>query len=105
VETQTAVTPEPIVIYRSANRDGETFALAPQSRRRLSDALGTPLPANTRVFIGHDTKFDYQHVHGAFAPQVVTLLTGVSEGDERLQALGGVIFRDPVTDEDLSRTT
>ena len=40
-------------------------------------------------------------VSGAVAPQVVMLLTGLSE--EKLKRVGGVLFRDPVTERDLPR--
>src|SRR5262245_6170233 len=88
----------PIVIYRSANRDGATFALEPGSLRRLRAAFGPAVHARPRVFIAHETPADYEHVQGAIVPHVVRLLTGLSE--ERLQPLGGVTFRDPVTDQD-----
>ncbi|MBX3232511.1 MAG: hypothetical protein KIT84_16170 [Labilithrix sp.] len=53
------------------------------------------------MFIAHETKADYEHVQGAIAPQIIQLLTGLTE--ERLIALGGVTFRDAVTDQELPR--
>jgi hypothetical protein len=93
--------PDPIVVFRSVNRDGETYALEPRSLERLRKELGSAVHARPRVFIAHETRADYEHVHGAIVPQVVQLLTGVTE--ERLGSLGGVIFRDPVTEQDLPR--
>ena len=90
-----------IVVFRSVNRDGETYALEPRSLQRLRTALGAAVHARPRIFIAHETKADYEHVHGAIAQQVIQLLTGVSE--DRLGALGGVVFRDPVTEQDLPR--
>jgi hypothetical protein len=94
--------PAPIVIHRGVDRDGETFALEPRSLQRLRAAFGSAVHARSRIFIAHETRADYEHVHGAIAPQVIVLLTGLDE--ERLKPLGGVTFRDPVTDRDLPRT-
>ena len=91
----------PIVIYRSVNRDGETYALESRSLRRLRDTLGEAVHAHPRVFIAHETGADYDAVHGAIVPQVIQLLTGLTE--ERLRPLGGVSFRDPVTEQELRR--
>jgi hypothetical protein len=90
---------QPIVIYRSVNRDGETFALAPGSLQRLQANFGALLHFRSRVFIGHETRADFEAVHRSIVPQVVQLLTGLSE--ERLAPLGGVVFRDPATDRDI----
>lgn len=93
---------DPIVIYRSVNRDGETYALEPHSLERLREAFGHAVHVRPRVFVAHETRADYEHVAAAIAPQIVVLLTGLSE--QRLEPMGGVIFRDPVTDRDLPRT-
>ena len=94
--------PEPFVIFRSVNRDGETYALEPRSLERLQKALGAAVHWRPRVFIAHETKADYEHVHGTVAKQIIQLLTGLDE--ERLGALGGVTFRDALTEKDLERT-
>lgn len=91
----------PIVIHRSVNRDGETFALEPGALERLRQVFGQTVHPRPRVFIAHEDKADYEHVHGDVAGQVIQLLTGVAE--ERLRPLGGVTFRDPVTEQDLQR--
>lgn len=91
--------PDPIVVFRSVNRDGETFALEPRSLERLRKELGSAVHARPRIFIAHETRADYEHMHVAVAHQVIQLLTGVTE--EKLGPLGGVIFRDPVTERDL----
>lgn len=93
---------EPIVIHRSVNGDGETFALEPRSLRRLRQAFGDAVHVRPRIFIAHETKADYEHVHGAIAGQVIALLTGLSE--ERLKGMfGDVTFQDPVTEQELPR--
>ena len=91
----------PLVIFRSVNRDGETYALEPRSLERLKAELGAAVHARPRVFVAHETKADYEHVHGAIAQQIIQLLTGLAE--ERLRPLGGVTFRDAVTEQDLPR--
>jgi hypothetical protein len=91
----------PIVIFRSVNRDGETYALDPRSLDRLRDKLGTEAHVRTRIFLAHETSADYQDAHGPIAAQVIQLLTGVTE--DRLASIGGVVFRDPITDQTLPR--
>jgi hypothetical protein len=96
-----AVETTPLVVYRSVNRDGETYALEPRSLERLRQAFGDAVHPRPRVFLAHETRADYDHVHGDVAGQIIQLLTGFAE--ERLRDLGGVKFRDPVTEKDLSR--
>lgn len=93
---------EPIIIYRSSNREGATFALEPDSLNRLRAAFGDALHPRSRVFISHETRADYEQVQGSIAAQIVMLLTGLSE--KRLDSLGGVVFRDAVSERDLPRT-
>lgn len=91
---------QPIVIYRSVNREGQTFALKPASRQFLRQQFGESVHSSPRVFIAHETKADFDEWHGNFAEQVIQVLTGVSS--ERLKGIGGVVFRDPVTESDIS---
>jgi hypothetical protein len=89
----------PIIIYRSVNRQGQTFALEPLSKMRLREHLGEDVHLHPRVFIAHETTADYERVRRDLAAQVIQLLAGVSE--ERLQEFGGVEFRDPATETEL----
>lgn len=91
--------PGPIVIYRSVNRDGQTFGLDPISRRRVRERFGDEAHLHPRVFIAHETTADHTSVRGDLAALVVQLLTGVHP--HRLGELGGVTFRDPVTEDDV----
>lgn len=93
---------EPIIIYRSVNRDGATFTVEPRSLERLRAAFGPAVRARDRIFVAHETRADYGEVQGNIASQIVMLLTGLSE--DRLRSLGGVVFRDPVSEKDLPRT-
>lgn len=103
MSTARAIQPKhgPVVILRSVSRDGETYALAPGSLEILRARFGDIVHTRARVFISHETRADYEHVHAAVAPQVVMLLTGLSE--ETLSAVGGVQFRDAVTERELPR--
>jgi hypothetical protein len=91
--------PEPIVIYRSVNRDGQTFGLEPLSRQRVRDRFGAQVHLHPRVFIAHETAADHAMVRRDLAALVVQLLTGVQP--DCLNELGGVSFRDPATDDEL----
>ena len=92
----------PIVIYRSLNREGATFALKPSSRELLKERLGDAVHIRPRVFIAHETRADYDAVHTDLAPQIVQLLTGLSV--QHLEELGGVAFRDPETETDIPQS-
>lgn len=89
----------PFVIFRSVNRDGETFALEPRSLERLRAEFGSAVHARPRIFLAHEARPDHERALGSVAPQIILLLTGLSE--ETLRAVGGFTFRDPVTDRDL----
>ena len=91
----------PIIVLRSINREGETYALEPRSLERLRRELGGRLRSHPRIFIAHETAADFEHVHGAIVPQIIQLLTGLSE--DELNQLGGVSFQDPVTEKELPR--
>jgi hypothetical protein len=93
---------EPIIIHRSANRDGATFAVDHRSLKRLREAFGPAVHARKRIFLTHEKPTELNLVQEGIAPHIVTLLTGLTE--EQLKPLGGVIFQDPVTEEDLPRT-
>lgn len=93
------MTREPIVIHRSVTGAGATYALDWRSADRLRKQLAGELHLRPRVFIAHETKADHDRVQRNLVGQIVQLLTGVTE--QRLDPLGGVIFRDPVTEKDV----
>ncbi|HVI01203.1 MAG TPA: hypothetical protein VM869_20945 [Enhygromyxa sp.] len=102
MDTAAALEPsEPIIIYRTLNRDGQTFAIEPLSLKRLRQAFGNEVRVHPVVFVAHETAADYGQLHGDVVAQVIQLLTGVSEA--RLDSFGGVSLRDPVTDDELAR--
>jgi len=91
---QAAVDGEAIVIYQSTDREGSTFSLSPDARRSLQQRFGDKLHFAPRIFIAHETRGDFQRLHGSLAKQLVALLTGL--GDEHVARVS-VEFRDPVT--------
>ena len=91
--------PEPIVIHRSVSGNGQTFALDPLSEARVRELFGGRVHIHPRVSLGHETAADYESMRVDLVPQIVQLLTGVSQA--QLEALGEVVFRDPVTDENV----
>ena len=91
-----------IVIYRSVNGDGETYALESGSREQLQRLFGDRAHFRSRIFLAHETKADHHAIAGSVAPHVVMLLTGLPE--DQITAEGGVvIFQDPVTEQALPR--
>jgi hypothetical protein len=89
-----------IVIYRSVDREGATFALKPSSRDRVRARFGDAVRLRSRVFIAHEAHADDTETLGDLGPQVVRLLTGLSK--ERLEEdLDRVVFRDPETGVDI----
>jgi hypothetical protein len=89
-----------VTIFRSTDLDGATYALAPESRAAIQKAFpGVHLAP--RMFVAHETREDFELVHGSMRGQIIQILAGVSE--ERLHsALGPVRFCDPVTDREIS---
>ncbi|MFO7565122.1 MAG: hypothetical protein R6X02_20920 [Enhygromyxa sp.] len=103
MDTAAALEPSaPIIIYRSVNRDGQTFALEPLSLDRLRQSFGDAVRVHPRVFIAHETAAGYDQLDVDLINQIVQLLTGVSEA--KLASLGGVSVRDAITDEEIERS-
>lgn len=89
---------EPIVVYQSTDREGSTFSLSSDARRILQERFGDKIHFAPRIFIAHDTRDDFERLHGSLAKQLVALLTGLS--DEYVAQVA-VEFRDPVTERSL----
>jgi len=93
---------DPIIIYRSVDRDGQTFSLEPLSLDRVRERFGEQVHVRPLVFIAHETSANDNGLAADLIAQVVQLLAGVSEA--KLAELGGVSLRDPGTDEELERS-
>ena len=90
---------DPLVVYQSADREGSTFSLSPESRRTLKQRFGESVHPRRRIFIAHSTNEDFNRLHDSLWRQIVLLLTGLQE--DRLAEVGRVEFRDPVTEQPL----
>jgi hypothetical protein len=81
--------PKPIVIWVARESDGVSFALDRAGRVRLGEPATRSWP---RLFVGWDTKADYETIHGDITDQIAMVLTGLPL--EKLKGLGGIIFKD-----------
>jgi hypothetical protein len=89
---------EALVVYRSLDGTGATYALERRTRERVrAFAQFAALPP--RVFIAQESGTDYERVHGTVRGLVVQMLTGLSK--DRLESIGPVEFVDPVTEQRL----
>lgn len=93
---------EPIVIYVGTSVDGTSFALDPSSQQLIREAFPDVQVSTRNIFIGHDTREDFERSVGRFEDQIAMLLTGVSARrlSERFRV---VSFRDPRTSHELGQ--
>ena len=63
---------EPLIIYRSVNREGATFALKPGSRERVQSRFGDAAHVRPRIFIAHETRVNYDEMHVGLAEGYVS---------------------------------
>ena len=99
---RTAPTSDPIVVYVGSSLDGTSFALDPLSQQRIREAFPGVSVSTRNVFIGHDTREDFEHSIGRFEDQIAMLLTGVS-ADRLSQKFPFVSFRDPRSEREVGR--
>ena len=72
-------------------RDGWTFQLSPKAKQILRGKVPEPV-LKTSVFVGYDTKSDFEFFHGPVWEHVAMLLTRLSP--DQLAQLGGYFFVD-----------
>lgn len=78
-------------IYVGQQYQGATFQLSPSSRRTLqAQDIG---PGVRSLFIANEPQDSFEDAWAAMAPQIVSLLTGVSHS--QLPSLGSVEFIHP----------
>jgi hypothetical protein len=94
---------EPIAIYRSVNRDGETYSLPPRSLRRLRESLGASARLSPRLFLARESPGPRDAVDEGVAPHIIQLLTGLTEERLRERSGASVAFLDPHTEAELKR--
>lgn len=90
---------EPLIVHRSVDGDGATYALDLRTRRRLKEHFGDAAHLPPRIYIAHETPEDSRRIHASIRERLVLLLTGLTE--DALATLGEVQFRDAVTGEPL----
>jgi hypothetical protein len=83
----------PLVIYVGRQATGCAYELGPLSRRRIKESFPQAKSAPS-VFVGYDTKKDFERVHGPIWEQVAAILTGLSA--DQISKLGGLRIYDPV---------
>ena len=88
---------ETVVVHRSVDRSGATYALDWRTRERLRARYGADLNLPPRVFIAQESGADYERIHGGVRNLVAQVLTGLSP--EQLRDFGPIEFIDPVTEE------
>lgn len=90
---------EPIIILAGLQRDGTAYQLDPLSKERLAARYPGVSPA-PRLFVGYDTRSEFESLHGPMWPQIVSLLTGVSI-DRLTRDLGRVVIQVPRSGREL----
>jgi len=88
---------KPIIILAGLQSDGATYRLDPLSQRRLRETF-PDVPTAPSIFVGFETRADFESLHGPMWDYVVILLTGLTR--KRVEALGPVIVRLPATGQE-----
>ena len=87
-----------IIIDVGRQLDGYTFRLHPRSKAELQKKFpGRHLL--TSIYTSYERRYDFESIHGSALPHVAMVLTSLSE--DQLEELGGVVFVDPVSEEEL----
>jgi hypothetical protein len=79
-------------------RNGWTFRLSPDAKQILRGKVPEPI-LNTSVFVGYDTKSDFEFFHGPVWEHVAQLLTQLSP--DQLAQVGGFFFVDRSGDDEI----
>ncbi len=89
-----------ILIYIGKQGDGCVYELHPRSRRDLKDKYPDVRPAPS-VFIGYNTRDEFESLHGPMWPQVAQMLTGLVPS--QIRKLGGARIYDPVAEREIAK--
>jgi len=87
---------EPIEILVGYEADGVVYQIRPRDKRRIL-ALALPTKPVRRVFIGYDTKEQFEQTYGPIVEQAVILLTGLTS--KQINDLGGLRIKSPSSDK------
>lgn len=86
----------PLVIHIGRQSDGCAYELNPRSRveilRRFPGVRSVP-----GVFVGYDTRAEFEELHGPMWKQIAMMLTGLTW--EQIESMGGVRIYDPALGE------
>mgnify|MGYP001426042618 CR=1 FL=1 len=86
----------PLVIHIGRQSDGCAYELNPRSvaviRARYPGVRAVP-----SVFVGYDTRTEFEELHGPMWKQIAMMLTGLSW--EQIEQMGGVSIYDPTMGE------
>jgi len=85
---------EPIKIAIGRQSDGCSYQLDPLSRQRIQ-SMFPGVRVAPRVFVGYETRSEFEAIHGPMWGQIARLLTGVSV--EKLNEIGGFLIYEPAT--------
>lgn len=89
-----------IIVYVNRQLDGVTFGLDPLSRKQLHAAYPKKSPGGS-VYVGYDSKANFESYHNRVEPTILPVLLGMSE--QEIVQLGEIDFIDPKTNELLFR--
>jgi hypothetical protein len=86
-----------VIVYRSADKSGRTFALSPQTKNALKEKTEGK-QKYLRVFIANEEGDEVQEEAPHIIRAVFRLLTGLSK--EEAESLGPIEVRDPVKEDE-----
>lgn len=93
--------PRRLVIVAGRQSDGYTFRLHPKTRDRIVEKF-PDIAGPDSVFIGFDTKGQFESIHGPVWEHVALLLTGLSK--DQLEQFGGYRITDVIANRDLYKS-
>lgn len=90
------------IIYRTLDRDGQTFAVEPLSAKRLKQTFRDHVRTRPIVFIAHPEANDQPQLHEDVIDLVIQLLTSLSK-EKLIEAFGVVSVQDSIDLEEILR--
>lgn len=94
---------KPIKISVNKQMDGYTFSISPTIRDFIRSLFPTANPANN-IFVGYDTRSDFEIYVGKLESHIYQALLGV-ESESDLDELGDILFVDTQTGNVLHKIT
>lgn len=88
----------PLTIFVGYQNNGATYQFDPISREKIQETFPSSQQAKT-IFVGFDTKDDFEKQHGPIWKQIILLLSGVS-ASELIEKFGTIYIKIPWTKEE-----